>query len=148
MANVNGNTEAERKRARLRDRSLKAAAARKALKASANPVGPQVYLDPALLLGTALLGTPCRWIGLRSEDGHDQLFLRGQLRQARLRLLKCFADLTVSVDDRGLHFRWRGGLGGWDLPQAGPMQFDVKRWGKFCVPVPGLVYFDACASAA
>jgi hypothetical protein len=148
MANVKGNTEAEKKRARLQARHRKAAAARRKLVATAAPIEGQVRLDPAVLLGTSLLTTPNRYIGLRSEDGHDQLFLRSQLREARVALLRVFEDLTVAVDDQGLHFRWRGGLGGWDLPQAGPMQHDVERGGKFCVRIPGLIYFDGCRKVA
>ena len=138
MANVKGNTEAERKRALLQARHRKAGAARRKLVQSAEPVSYGVVaLDPAVLLGTALLGTPQRFIGLRNEQGDDMLYPRKQLRAAR-QALKVFPDLTVYVDGDGLHFRWRGGLGGWNVPQAGPMQREVERWGKFCVRISGL----------
>jgi hypothetical protein len=140
-------SEAKR-RQRLRARAKKAAAARAALVASATPTTDGgVELDSKLLLSTGLLGAPQRFVALCSEEGDELLFWRRSLREARVALLRVFPDLTVTVDGDGIHFRWRGGRGGWNLPPA-ELRGEVYlcRHDRLRIKVPGLT--SSCRRAA
>jgi hypothetical protein len=106
-----------------------------------------VELDSKLLLSTGLLGAPQRFVALCSEEGDELLFWRRSLREARVALLRVFPDLTVTVDGDGLHFRWRGGRGGWNLPPA-ELRGEVYlyRHDRLRIKVPGLT--SSCRKAA
>ena len=95
--------------------------------------GLAAMLDPEILLGTALTAAPAKQIAIEGSTGDPLVFERRRLREARQALLRPFDPLAVWVDVDGLHFRWRQGYGGFDMPPLREATAD-----RFTVLVPGL----------
>jgi hypothetical protein len=71
----------------------------------------RVVLDPRIVLGRNLLGDRSRrYIRFAPEDRAAIVVRREKLIDAS-KALK-FIDIACSLDERGLRFEWRGGVGG------------------------------------
>lgn len=98
------------------DRVRRAEKAAQNLTASAVHHADRVELEPRVLLGQLIAGSQ-KYISLELTTTpvwlHRQTLLRAKTA------LRPFRDLTASVDERGLHLRWRAGRGGLNLrPQV------------------------------
>jgi hypothetical protein len=69
-----------------------------------------VELDPRIVLGNLLADRTRAFVRFRTEGYEPVVVARPKLREAS-RALR-FPDLRCSIDDRGLWFRWREGVGG------------------------------------
>jgi hypothetical protein len=120
---------------RLREREQRARRAVSDLESSAvlRDGGLVAELNPAVLLGTALTAAPAKQISIEGSAGDPLVFERRRLREARKALLRPFEDLRVWVDVDGLHFRWRAGYGGLNIPALSKASDD-----RFTVRVTGL----------
>jgi hypothetical protein len=73
----------------------------------------RVELDARIVLGNLLVDASKKAVHFDVERGPSITISRAKLSEAS-RALK-FPDLRCFVDARGLHFRWRDGVGGLDL---------------------------------
>lgn len=108
---------------RRRRRSLEAAERLGATAVWTPDLGPQ--LDVEVLLGELLADRTMRWIAFTTDHAEATIIPR-HLLAATAPLRRIHIDLACWVDPRGLHFRWRGGRGGynWRSHQVHPSLAD------------------------
>lgn len=127
-------------RLQAREKRAQAAAGDLAASATLHRGGLEAELDPQVLLSTALTAAPTKLIAIEGASGEPIAFERWRLIAAR-KALRGFEDLRIVVDWDGLHFAWRKGYGGWNLPPV--LAADVRGGAhhyhdRFTVRVPGL----------
>jgi len=99
---------------RRRQRSLDAASR---LGATARRTDLGYELDVDVLLGEPLADRTKKWISFRDMEDFDVTVPR-YLIASTVPLRRLHIDLAAFVDRHGLHFRWRGGRGGYNwLPR-------------------------------
>ncbi|MBI2393705.1 MAG: hypothetical protein HYV09_29295 [Deltaproteobacteria bacterium] len=99
------------------DAAVAAAGVAAALGRSARRRGGVVHLDVTLLLDSGLMAGPARYVRFVA-DGYAVPIESSVLMRVRRHLPK-FPDLGAYLDERGLHLRWRGGIGQLNLrPQV------------------------------
>jgi hypothetical protein len=94
---------------RRRQRSLEAAE-RLGVTATWTDLGAE--LDVGLLLGEVLADRTKRWVAFTTDQAVATIIPR-HLLAATVPLRRLHIDLASWVDPQGLHFRWRGGRGGY-----------------------------------
>lgn len=92
------------------DRTERVAAASRQLIATSRPRAGSIELDAKLVLGGLLADNTKKYIAFELIEGRIPI-LRAALVRTRA-ALRSFEDVTAFVDLHGLHFRWRGGIGG------------------------------------
>ncbi len=70
-------------------------------------------LDVNLLLGELLADRTRKWVSFDFSEG-TRVVIPRHLVAAASPLRRIHIDLASSVDDKGLHFRWKGGRGGYN----------------------------------
>jgi hypothetical protein len=95
---------------RRRQRSLEAA---ERLGGAARWTDLGAELDVDLLLGELLADRTRKWVSFTTDEGSATLIPR-HLLAATVPLRRLHIDLAAVVDPDGLHFRWRGGRGGYN----------------------------------
>ena len=104
---------------RRRQRSIEAA---ERLGASSKWTDVGAELDVDLLLGELLADRTKKWVTFSTNEGPATIIPR-HLIAAAAPLRRIHMDLASFVDDKGLHFRWRGGRGGYNWY---PRQVDAR----------------------
>ncbi len=102
------------KGAKLLQASHRSRAAADLLAERARWAGRAVVLDSDLVLGDLLADASHEHIGFALYLGETVYVARAVLVRARL-LRSLFIDVACFVDEKGLHFRWRGGRGALNL---------------------------------
>lgn len=117
LAPAVGHYKRSAARVHASERASRAEEAARLISARARHRDGRVELAPDLLLGALLVDSSRRYVAFNLVETRV-LVSRQVLSRARSALLG-FPDLSAYVDDRGLHFVWRGGRGGLNLlPQA------------------------------
>ncbi len=108
---------------RRRQRSLEAAERLGATAVWTPDLGAQLDVD--LLLGELLADRTKRWIAFTTAEAEATIIPRHFIA-ATVPLRRIHLDLACWVDPEGLHFRWRGGRGGynWRSHQVHPSLAD------------------------
>jgi len=108
---------------RRRQRSLEAAERLGATAVWTPDLGAQLDVD--LLLGELLADRTKKWIAFTTAEAEATIIPR-RLVAATVPLQRIHLDLACWVDPQGLHFRWRGGRGGytWRPHQVNPSLAD------------------------
>jgi hypothetical protein len=95
---------------RRRQRSLEAA---QRLGATARWTDVGCELDVDLLLGELLADRTKKWVSFTTDEGLSTIIPRHFI-SATAPLRRVHIDLACWVDPTGLHFRWKGGRGGYN----------------------------------
>ncbi len=104
------DVEIQRDLERRRERSVAAA---QMLGVTARWTALGAELDVDVLLGELLADRTKKWVSF-SEPGGFNVAIPRHLVSATAPLRKLHLDLAGFVDPEGLHFRWRGGRGGYN----------------------------------
>ena len=116
----------KRRAAHLRtgEQEQRTAAAVRQMIASARRRADGIELDADVLLGDLLADNRKKYICFELPSARVPIFRR-DLAKAR-GALRMFIDVAASVDDRGLHLRWRAGRGGLNFrPQVEEREAEV-----------------------
>lgn len=109
---------------RAGEREQRSAAAVHQLIATARRRADGIELDAAQLLGGLLADNAKKYISFELLGARVPV-LRTTLAKARVPL-RNFIDVAAYVDERGIHFRWRGGRGGLNFcPQVEEREAEV-----------------------
>ena len=93
---------------RRRERSLAAAASRR--NRALADLGAELDVD--LLLGELLADRTMKWVAFHEPAGF-RIAIPRHLIAAAVPLRRLHMDLAACINETGLHFRWRGGRGGY-----------------------------------
>jgi hypothetical protein len=118
-----GRRAEDERRARLADRAARAAAT---LGATARWTEQGAVLDVDLLLRDALADRTKKYIAFKGAPNIDVAVRRNVLAQVA-GLRRIHIDLVAFADADGLHFRWKGGRGGYNWRSQVVLPADADR---------------------